>query len=240
MLGEVIAGFFKPGDRVAKRETVVVPKPVQPTVIVNDGEDEEPAVKVRNIEGQEFQSRIDRLDDEFEEREVAKALAAMEKREPSKSTKEDALMTRRLPVFVYGTLKRGCSNHDVVKEYVEDISTAKLAQNKFMLYSGPAFPALLEAEYSQPWNVVGQLITLRPADYEKAMASLDALEGTKSGFYRRIMTVAVIPRNGVYTDPEAVPCWVYVAGTQLRARAIKSWTKINDGIWDPKKELTVD
>ena len=81
-------------------------------------------------------------------------------------------------IFVYGTLKRGCSNHHFLagQEFVGEARTVR----GFRLYELSGFPGMVPRAGDQD-GVVGEVWSVDAA----ALVRLDALEGLAEGMYRR-------------------------------------------------------
>ncbi len=82
-------------------------------------------------------------------------------------------------VFVYGTLKRGGSNHSFLASQIY-LGEAELVPG-FTLYSLGEYPGLV-AEPENPENVTGELWKVDAP----TLAKLDALEGIDEGLYARV------------------------------------------------------
>ena len=87
-------------------------------------------------------------------------------------------MSREKLLFVYGTLKRGGSNHHFLngQKFVADARTAP----GFRLYALDGFPGLV-AQPDDRAGVTGEVWSVTSA----ALVHLDALEGLDAGLYRR-------------------------------------------------------
>lgn len=85
-------------------------------------------------------------------------------------------------VFVYGTLKRGGSNHRLLAGQTL-IGPARLAPG-FALYALGEYPGLV-AEPSSADRVTGELWAVDDA----GLAALDELEGLAEGLYARVLAV---------------------------------------------------
>lgn len=81
-------------------------------------------------------------------------------------------------VFVYGTLKRGCANHDFLADQTF-IGEARTAPG-FRLYHLGDYPGMI-AEPADRTGVSGEVWSVTP----EALDRLDSLEGTAQGLYRR-------------------------------------------------------
>jgi len=90
-------------------------------------------------------------------------------------------------VFVYGTLKRGGSNHLFLRgqKFLGDARTAP----GFTLYSLGHYPGMVRA----PGDTVGVTGELWSVD-EECLAELDRLEGLDEGLYERI-DVLLMPND---------------------------------------------
>ena len=99
-------------------------------------------------------------------------------------------------LWVYGTLRRGCSNRyaRLLAHSARYIGSAKVQAR---LYRVKWYPGLRLTHHSESW-VMGDLFRLHDL---RTLKTLDAYEGSNE--YRRVQTTA-IPENGV-----RVTCWVY-------------------------------
>ena len=98
-------------------------------------------------------------------------------------------------LFVYGTLRRGCSNPHaaLLDRSARFLGAARLAGR---LYRVKSYPGIRLRDQTDDW-VVGDLFRVRdPA----TLSALDEYEGSE---YRRVLTTAVL-ENGDETR-----CWVY-------------------------------
>jgi len=113
-------------------------------------------------------------------------------------------MTERLPVFVFGTLRRGHENHGILAERFEKVLPATL-KGYARVPSSHGYP-LIDAREGE--SVDGELYYLIAETYVETMIDLDNLEGLPPGklvgeWYERIQ-VAVTTDDGDYL------AWVYV------------------------------
>lgn len=107
-------------------------------------------------------------------------------------------------VFVYGTLKRGRSNHGVVEDLVLDAREATV--DGFRLLDCGSFPG---ARPEDGATVRGDLLTL--AFPTAALVRLDRLEGTPHLYTRERVTATT-------AMGEQVECWIYVLNVSRCAR----------------------
>lgn len=79
-------------------------------------------------------------------------------------------------IFVYGTLKRGCRNHDLLARanFVGEVWTVP----KYLMYDCGRFPALVETEFGRP--IFGELYDVPLPVLEK----LDLLEDVPNQYMR--------------------------------------------------------
>jgi len=89
-----------------------------------------------------------------------------------------------IKVFVYGTLRKGCSNHHVIERYIVESQPFQVTGR---LYDVGFYPALVLDE-RETIRVQGELVTVNA----EALTSLDFLEGykgpnSKFNLYERIL-----------------------------------------------------
>ncbi|MFE6050395.1 gamma-glutamylcyclotransferase family protein [Kitasatospora sp. NPDC056446] len=140
-----------------------------------------------------------------------------------------------LPFFVYGTLRSGGHNHAVhLAGRCADIRPAVL--DGAALHEGPGFPyAVPDAAPGR--RIVGELITVRPGAYARALATLDMLEECRAdgtGLYvRRRMTVRT-------AAGEPRDAWVYLAGPTAEAQLRERPALIRSGDWTDRTGPATD
>jgi gamma-glutamylcyclotransferase (GGCT)/AIG2-like uncharacterized protein YtfP len=124
------------------------------------------------------------------------------------------MTNNQYPFFVYGTLRPGERNYFLVERAVVEIQPAEMAG----------------LELWDMGRLRGDLLTLDPAHYEKALADMDLLEQVNpatptdpGGLYWRARRTIILPGCGG-TPPVA---WVYLADP---ARA-RQGTRIRGGDW---------
>lgn len=115
-------------------------------------------------------------------------------------------------VFVYGTLKRGGSNHAHLagQEFVGDARTKPL----FALYLLDGYPGMVPVERGGE-GVSGEVWSVDDA----CLAELDALEGLEEGLYRR----GKVPLEGPLAD-RGVEAYYYMRSVTGRTRVGPDWT----------------
>lgn len=123
------------------------------------------------------------------------------------------------PLFVYGTLRRGQSNHRLLVSRYEQIVPGWIEGVE--LYSMDTFPMLVEGR----GRVRGEVVYLcSDADaYAAALAVLDRLEGVDDadGPYRRVLKPVHMA-----TGEETV-AWVYMGRTEL----VRDRLQVVSGDW---------
>jgi gamma-glutamylcyclotransferase (GGCT)/AIG2-like uncharacterized protein YtfP len=145
-----------------------------------------------------------------------------------------------LPVFVYGTLMPGQSNHErfgpVVKDtranteramYIDDACSGRVYG--FVMKDLGSFPMAVQST-SDDDSIKGWLIYVHKDEYQRVLTSLDQLEGyTKGGtnnYYTRMIVpvkhrVVVRDANGVVRDVERTSlAWMY-GGEDDRASSMR-------------------
>ncbi|MGN7471570.1 gamma-glutamylcyclotransferase family protein [Brevibacillus sp. SAFN-007a] len=138
-------------------------------------------------------------------------------------------MHRQLPVFVYGTLLRGFSNHAIcVKPFPHTERKATIRGEIYHLPEG--YPGLLiGAEEKNEAEVTGAVLDFAPEVYDKALAVLDELEtyygeGDPRNEYERMIVAARLADTG-----QEVLVYVYRYLDQEYAR--QAGTKVAHGDW---------
>ncbi|MFI9149528.1 gamma-glutamylcyclotransferase family protein [Streptomyces sp. NPDC053367] len=134
---------------------------------------------------------------------------------------------RRLPFFVYGTLRPGEVNHDLFlrgRTLAEDPARLPGAA----LYDGPGYPYAVERQGAA---VSGELVTARPGAYAELLGSLDQLEEYRPGDPARSLYLRVEREVVRDTDGAAVRAWVYLAAPPVAARLRARGRLIESGDW---------
>jgi gamma-glutamylaminecyclotransferase len=114
-------------------------------------------------------------------------------------------------VFVYGTLKRGGSNHHYLagQSFVGNARTAP----GFTLYNLGGYPGMVRlgddtgGVSGEVWSVDGE-----------CLAGLDALEGTGEGLYRR----EAVPLGDSFAE-QCVEAYIYLPSVAGRERIGSEW-----------------
>lgn len=94
--------------------------------------------------------------------------------------------TSRAQLFIYGTLKRGCSNHRVLAGQTF-LGNARTAAG-YRLYDFGEYPGMIAVANDQQ-GVTGELWSVEP----DVIAKLDAFEGLPEGLYRRERVTLLSP-----------------------------------------------
>jgi gamma-glutamylcyclotransferase (GGCT)/AIG2-like uncharacterized protein YtfP len=132
-------------------------------------------------------------------------------------------MMENLPFFVYGTLRTGQYNRDLIADVCTYVETGVV--RGAVLHRGPGFPYMYIT--GDPSDIViGELTHIDNEHYGDAMSSLDYLEGIASGHYRRVKVEVDTEAMG------AVICWAYVAGNHA-SRLVEQgvYPRITSGDW---------
>jgi len=117
-------------------------------------------------------------------------------------------MSQDYPVFVYGTLKRGCCNHKLLK----DFKAFKAKAPGIELHEGPGYPYAVRGK----GIIFGELYFIDT----KTLKKLDDLEEHPNYYVRQKTKVIILPDN------REIEAWIY-----LNNEAIK-WPKIETGVWN--------
>lgn len=96
-------------------------------------------------------------------------------------------------LFVYGTLKRGCSNHRMMAG-AEFVGPARTVAG-FRLFNLGGFPAIAAVAGDKD-GVVGEVWSLDAS----VLARLDAFEGVHEGLYRRASIALLAPFADKHVD----------------------------------------
>jgi gamma-glutamylaminecyclotransferase len=115
-------------------------------------------------------------------------------------------------IFVYGTLKRGCSNHPYLagQTFLGEARTAP----GFALFDLGGYPGMVALQ-GESSSVGGEVWAVDAGCLER----LDALEGTAEGLYRREAALLLGPFEG-----RGVETYFYLKSVEGRAR-LAEWTE---------------
>ena len=116
-------------------------------------------------------------------------------------------------IFVYGTLKRGYSNHSLLAGQAFE-GGARTAPG-FALFGLGSHPGMVERP-GESGSVTGEVWSVDAACLER----LDALEGTAEGLYRR----GAVPLVGPFAGRD-VEAYLYLLSLEGRQRLGETWTE---------------
>jgi gamma-glutamylaminecyclotransferase len=114
-------------------------------------------------------------------------------------------------VFVYGTLKRGGSNHFLLSRQ-KFVGTAR-TRTGFTLYDLDGYPGMV-AEAAAAEGVAGEVWSVDAA----CLDELDRLEGTEEGLYAR----GKVPLEPPFADQD-VEAYLYLRSVSGRPRTGPDW-----------------
>lgn len=119
----------------------------------------------------------------------------------------------RTLIFVYGTLKRGCSNHAMMagQTFVADART----QPGYRLFDLGGYPGLVTSPEDQE-GVTGEVWSVD----DDGLQRLDAFEGVHEGLYRR----ESIPLQPPFAD-QRVDAYVSALGVRGRREVGSTWSE---------------
>lgn len=147
-------------------------------------------------------------------------------------------MTAHYPVFVYGTLRPGMSNHHWFRG--ADANRVDATITGYELVTNGSYPYLLPASAPVGSDAAGQdapvvrgtLVFVDPADWEAVAASLDELEGTDparpvhdDNLYNRVLAEVVTEAG------ESVTAWVYIPPTHRHEELRRRHRLVPGGEW---------
>jgi gamma-glutamylcyclotransferase (GGCT)/AIG2-like uncharacterized protein YtfP len=117
----------------------------------------------------------------------------------------------QLPLFVYGTLRRGQENYTLLRGHT--LSELPATIEGMALYSLHAYPMILEADVAGAL-VHGDLLTLHPRLYVSLLEDLDQLEGFRPDAVEqsRFRRVERCVKTG---SGHEVMAWIYVGNPAI-------------------------
>lgn len=108
----------------------------------------------------------------------------------------------RLPVFTYGTFRKGQIRHRLLHGQYQAVTAAHV--EGLILYAGPEYPVAVQGT----GRVYGELYTLNTERYDAILTGMDHIEGCtardSSGLFSRVRCLAHLPAG------ESVEAWIYV------------------------------
>jgi gamma-glutamylcyclotransferase (GGCT)/AIG2-like uncharacterized protein YtfP len=116
-------------------------------------------------------------------------------------------------IFVYGTLKRGCSNHWFLagQAFVGEARTAA----GYTLFELAGYPGMVARE-GHATSVTGEVWSVD----DECLAHLDELEGTSEGLYRR----EAVPLLAPFADL-AAEAYLYLQSLDGRRELGETWAE---------------
>ena len=125
-------------------------------------------------------------------------------------------------VAVYGTLKKGYSNHDLMVQSGAEHLVTTVTKNKYRMMDG-GYPAVYKEDPVCPIHVEVYKM--------ENMALLDMLEGHPDFFHREVVE-CMVPGIDVHA-PSTVPAWMYFGpeGEQGREAVVSDGNWKEDDLW---------
>ncbi|WP_432066439.1 gamma-glutamylcyclotransferase family protein [Streptomyces sp. C10-9-1] len=137
-------------------------------------------------------------------------------------------MTGGLPFFVYGTLRPGERNHDLLLAgRTAEEETAVLPGA--VLYEGPGYPYAVD-DPTGAGRVAGEAVTAAPGEHDRLLAELDRLEeylapGHPRNLYERVVREVRRPDGGTRR------AWVYLAASRVARELAAHGRTVPGGDW---------
>lgn len=135
-----------------------------------------------------------------------------------------------LPFFVYGTLRNGQDNYPRhLDGRTEDEATGVVDGYRMLGYED-GFPFALDGEPGE--TITGEVMWIKPEQYETVLASMDRLEGynperenrSKNLYTREVVTVLL-------DDGSSVQAWMYVSTYEYGYLLSRGVPAIPSGDW---------
>jgi len=123
------------------------------------------------------------------------------------------MLSKRHEIFVYGSLKRGFSNHSLLASQLF-VATAR-TQPRYRLYALNGFPGMVEAS-DDGRSIEGEIWSVDP----ECLTRLDLLEDTAHGLYARV-PITLLPPN----DTLSVEGYLYSLSVPGRRDCGDVWTE---------------
>ena len=115
----------------------------------------------------------------------------------------------QLPIFVYGTLKKGHGNSHAWGCEAKEIHEGKL--QKALMFNVGFFPAVVRSETLGATSMVkGEIWYLNQEDYNQAIKNLDRLEGYHEGSPDSSMYLRKKVRVWDGQLKKFIDCWTYI------------------------------
>jgi gamma-glutamylaminecyclotransferase len=114
-------------------------------------------------------------------------------------------------IFVYGTLKRGCSNHHFL--HGQTFVGAAVTRPGYRLFSLGDYPGMVRWDETSP-GVHGEIWQVEDA----CLHDLDVLEGVADGLYRRVRVPLLAP-----FDHHVVLTYLYALSIEGRTDLGSVW-----------------
>jgi len=125
-------------------------------------------------------------------------------------------------VLVYGTLKKGGSNHYLIEAAGGQFIGYDMVEGPYDMFDLGAIPAVVPAQDGKTRKVRGELYAITP----EGLASLDMLEGHPN-LYRR---------SKVWTEIHKRRAWMYQLVSDNFMLGIDDDDKRVAGLWKPSKD----
>lgn len=115
----------------------------------------------------------------------------------------DEVHEKRLPLFVYGTLRQGQPNYALLRGHV--LADQPAMVRGMSLYSLQSYPVVVRG----PHTVRGELLTITPRVYDRLLANLDQLEGCapddRESMFKRVAIAVEMHAQ------QPITAWMYLS-----------------------------
>jgi gamma-glutamylcyclotransferase (GGCT)/AIG2-like uncharacterized protein YtfP len=128
-----------------------------------------------------------------------------------------------LPVFVYGTLRRGQHNYRLLRDRTVAEHPAVLPGHAL---HDAGLPYVVPGTAAD--RVVGELMVVHPSHYAEVLQALDWLEGHRPGQPSHYVRVRATVQVRDRPHEREVEAWVYLAGERFQPSAA---TLVASGDW---------
>lgn len=140
---------------------------------------------------------------------------------------------KQLPIFVYGSLRAGFDNHELIDLHHVGITDGIIQDASMYRNHKENFPMVVLDDNSQG-AVYGELITLKNSSYDKSLNEMDLLVGNGE-FSKRVIVSVMNPETN-----ETVDAWIYTVPDESIAHWENEAEHIDSGDWELYSTAVMD